>query len=126
MAAGRAELAAQLRRWMAGELGAPALQAFAEAARRAQRGPAALPQAPGAERPVDDPAAEALAEALADLDLLAVHLLCPEDAPALLALCEAADPPAALERWRRHRQAIDLDARSRRLRGDPFYRPFCR
>src|SRR5207237_939140 len=66
-------------------------------------------------------------EAMAELDLLAVHLLTAEDAPELLSLLRAApgDEPAALAGWQAHRDAIDRAARSRRLRKDPLYRPFC-
>ena len=65
---------------------------------------------------------EVVAEALFDLDLLPVHLLTPADVPALLALVEGGD----LEGWRRYREAIDLDARSKELRRVPLYRNFCR
>lgn len=66
-------------------------------------------------------------EVLEELDLLMVHLLTPEDVPALLELL--ATPPAAgaaaIEHFRRYRAAIDRPARSRKLRKDPLYSPFC-
>lgn len=66
-------------------------------------------------------------EVLEELDLLMVHLLTPEDIPALLELLAA--PPgtgaAAVEHFRRYRAAIDRPARSRKLRKDPLYSPFC-
>jgi hypothetical protein len=74
--------------------------------------------------------ADAIAhEALAELDLMEVHLLTPDDVPALCELLGTDDPAAAddaIARWARHRDAIDLDARSRALKKTPFYRAFCR
>lgn len=105
-ASGRAAIAARLVAWRDGALDAAALQKWAE-------------QALAASARMGD---EVVAEALADLDLLHVHLLTPADVPALLALLERSD----LEAWRRHRDGIDLDARSRELRRVPLYRPFCR
>ena len=66
-------------------------------------------------------------EVLDELDLLMVHLLTEEDVPALLELLAA--PPdagaAAVEHFRRYRAAIDRPTRSRKLRKDPLYSPFC-
>lgn len=64
-------------------------------------------------------------EALAAIDLLEVHLLTVEDVPALLALLDGEDA-IAVARFERYRDGIDLDARSRALRKNAFYRPFCR
>lgn len=113
----RQEVAAWLKAWAAGELFPEALQALAE---RALAEPAGGPAAGDRDAP--------LAEALADLDLLGVHLLTPEDVPALLALLSAgeAEGAAAVEAWRRYRDGLDLDRRSRRLRQQRYYRPFCR
>ncbi|HEX2569680.1 MAG TPA: hypothetical protein VH877_08990 [Polyangia bacterium] len=66
-------------------------------------------------------------EVVEELDLLMVHLLTPEDVPALLRLLAA--PPgasaAAVEDFRRYCAAIDRPSRSRKLRKDPLYSPFC-
>lgn len=96
---------AVLARWVAGELGAAEVQAWAGSV-------------VGADASVR--------EVLAELDLLAVFLLTPEDVPALRALLAAPDPAAGLDAWTRYRDAIDLDERSRRLKRDKFYKPFCR
>jgi len=110
----RAEIVEKLSAWQEGALSAAELAAWAEARELD----------PQARTDVEDDAERD--EALADLALLAVHLLTPEDVPALRALLEDTDVAAATSAWHRHREAIDLDARSRRLRKDPFYRPFCR
>ncbi len=99
-------LADLLRRWQSGAVGP------AEVKRWAEEQPAT--------RDLPDP----LREVLAALDLLEVHLLTVEDVPALLAL--AAGGEGAVATWRAYRDAIDLDARSKKLRKIPFYRPFCR
>ncbi len=97
-------LARLLDQWAAGTVGAAAVKAAAEAALA---------------EPAGDPA---LAEAIAALDLLDVHLLTAADVPALRALLDGGD----LAAWQRYLAAIDLSARSRQLRKDPFYKPFCR
>ena len=98
----RAELDAQLERWRAGGIDAASLKRWVESVPRGED--------------------EVAREALAELDLLEVHLLTVDDVPALHALLASGD----LSAWRRYRAAIDLDARSKRLRRDPLYRPFCR
>jgi hypothetical protein len=65
-------------------------------------------------------------EVLHELDLLEVYLLTAEDAPALLAFLHARSFDEGLQAWTRYREAIDLDARSRALKKNRFYRPFCR
>lgn len=67
-----------------------------------------------------------LRELLRELDLLEVYLLTPDDVPALLRFLDEPDPDAAMAAWSRYRDAIDLDARSRALKRNKFYRPFCR
>lgn len=109
----RDEIAAQVARWRDGALDASALRQWAEAAWLG----AGTGAGDGGEPPD-----EVVAEVLADLDLLQVHLLTPADAPALLAVLSSGD----LDAWRRYRSAIDLDARSRELRRVPLYRAFCR
>ena len=106
--ASRAEIAGQLRRWTEGALAASELRAWAEARR----------WGPGVEEHDD----AVVVEALGDLDLLAVHLLTPDDVPALLSLLDGGD----LAAWRAHLAAIDVGARARKLRRDPLYQPFCR
>ena len=110
----RAAIVAQLRAWASGDLDAAALKAWVEGVRS------------------DDPGPR---EALAELDLLEVHLLTPDDAAALIALVDSDDTDEtnqmnqtgiANSAWSRHRAAIDLDLRSRALRKNPLYRPFCR
>jgi hypothetical protein len=102
---GRAEVEARLADWAAGRLDAPALKTWVSSVTSS------------------DPAAR---EVLAELDLLEVSLLTPEDVPALRALLAADDVRAAARAFDEHKAAIDLDARSRRLKRNPFYRPFCR
>ncbi|MSP61455.1 MAG: hypothetical protein EXR72_14130 [Myxococcales bacterium] len=108
IAHGPGAIAALLRRWQAGAVGPEEVKRFAEAA---------------LERP---PSGAAEREALCDLDLLEVHLLTADDAPALLALLDGGGSADSLAAWRRHRAGIDLDARSKMLRRNKFYRPFCR
>jgi hypothetical protein len=98
----RAQLAAQLERWRAGALDAASLKRWVES--------------------VPDGEDEVAREALAELDLLEVHLLTTDDVPALRALLQSGD----LATWNSYRRGIDLDARSKRLKRDPLYRPFCR
>ena len=105
----REELSALLLRWQAGDASAAEVKAFAEAAS-------------GRDAPRD----EILHEVVAELDVLEVHLLTVEDVPALLAFLAATDFAAARDTWTRHRDAIDLDARSKRLKKIDLYRPFCR
>ena len=102
--AAREDVARKLRAWADGALDAAALKSWVESVRTDEPGPR---------------------EALAEMDLLEVHLLTPDDAAALLALVES-DDPAAAAAWARHRASIDLDSRSRALRKNPLYRPFCR
>ena len=115
----RADLRAVLARWRAGELDGAAVCGWAR-----ERWPRRCLR-------VDDRhggggSLSLVEEVLAELDLLAVHLLTVDDAPALEALLDAAagEERAALARYRLHRDAIDRRARSRTLRRDPFYRPF--
>lgn len=103
--AGEAEVEAMLDRWAAGQITAPEVKAWVD-------------RVAGA-----DPIVR---ELLAELDLLEVYLLTPEDVPALLAFLGSADVTAGLDEWTRYRDAIDLDERSRRLKRDKFYKPFCR
>ena len=98
----------KLRDWIEGRIGAAEIKSWADSARPS------------------DKAGPAVRTALADLDLLEVHLLTAEDAPALLRLVESADPASAELAWSGYRSAIDLDSRSRLLRKDPLYRDFCR
>jgi hypothetical protein len=106
----RDAIAAALRRWQAGSVDAAGMKAWLEAAGGVQAG-AGL-----------DVAAR---EAIEAIDLLEVHLLTPEDVPALLALLDGGDE-AAVARFAAYRDAIDLDGRSRALKRNRFYRPFCR
>ena len=100
-----AALADLLRRWQAGAIDPAGVKRWAESQAGAR-------------------ASDPIREAIAALDLLEVHLLTVEDVPALLALCAGGDQ--AVASWRSYRDAIDLDARSKKLRKNPFYRPFCR
>jgi hypothetical protein len=102
----RADAEAMLDRWERGEIGPLGVKHWLAEA-----------------EPGGDPL---LAELLAELDLLEVYLLTAEDVPALRALLAATDLDEALAGWAGHRDAIDLDARSRALKKDRFYRPFCR
>ena len=105
----REELAALLLRWHSGAATADEVKAFAG-------------QAVGRGVPRD----ETLHEVLAELDVMEVHLLTSEDVPALIAFLDSCDLETGMREWARHRDAIDLDARSKRLKKIEFYRPFCR
>jgi hypothetical protein len=102
----RDELRAELRRWREGRVNASGLKAWLEGA-----------------QPGRDPTVK---EVLADLDVLEVHLLTPDDVPALLRFLDEEDHQEGLRAWVSYRDGIDLDARSRALKRDRFYRPFCR
>ena len=108
-AVSREEVVALLRRWQSGDATAADVKSFAEAAA-------------GRDAPRD----EVLHEVLAELDILEVHLLTPDDVPALVTFLSRAHFAAGLAEWTRHRNAIDLDLRSKRLKKLDFYRPFCR
>ena len=103
---GRAEVEEALEHWSAERWTAAELKAWVEAVR------------------ADGDAL--VAELLAELDLLEVFLLTPNDVPALVAALHAADASEALAAWARYKEALDLDARSKALKRDRFYRPFCR
>ena len=113
----RAAVLAVLERWRRGELDAAAVAEWAGAAWTAE------------DAAFDDEQGDlSLArETLFALDLLGVHLLTPDDIPALTALlgCPSGGEPQALANFARYRDAIDRQARSRELKRDPFYRPFC-
>ena len=66
-------------------------------------------------------------ELLAELDLLLVHLLTVEDVAAMLTLlvAPAGQGAVAVEAFRAYRASVDRRARSRLLKKDPRYRPFC-
>jgi hypothetical protein len=103
----RREVAALLERWRDARVNASGVKEWVAAAGSAH----------------DD---AVVREVLAELDLLEVYLLTPEDVPALLRFLDEPDLDAGLAAWSRYRDAIDLDARSRQLKRDRFYRPFCR
>ena len=106
MGATRDEARRLLEAWQAGSVTAPAVKAWAQAA--VVEGDAVL------------------AELQAELDLLDVYLLTAEDVPALVALLDGQEVRAALDAWLAYQRTIDLDARSKALKRDPFYRDFCR
>ncbi len=111
------DIATILGRWRDGALDAPGVKAWLEGA----GGVAALHSGTRSPASALAPAAR---EALDALDLLEVHLLTADDVPALLALLHGG--AGAIASWTRYRDAIDLDARSRTLKRNRFYRPFCR
>jgi hypothetical protein len=101
----RAEVEEVLARWATGALSAREVKAFTVGAQ------------------AED---QAVREALAELDLLEVFLLTKDDVPALMRLLATSSFERALEEWTKYRDSIDLAARSRALKKDPLYRPFCR
>lgn len=113
----RADVLDAIDRWSDGRLATTGLQAWVAA-----RWPA-----PDARFTDWEDGLSAAREALAELDLCAVHLVVPDDVPVFRRLLQA--PPGAtrtLVDWlRAYIAAIDRPTRSRRLKKDPFYRPFC-
>lgn len=103
----RDEIAAILRRWESGAVTAAQLKEWLDAARALDGDRAA-------------------ASVLAELDLLEIHLLTGADVPALFDLLNSDGSATAVGKWATYRDAIDLDARSRQLKKDKFYKPFCR
>ena len=100
----------QDRRWNASQL-----KAWVETVR-----------APGSDGNGDGDGDAIVKEVLAEVDLLEVSLLTRDDVPALQAFLHAASLADATREWTLYKSRIDLDARSKALRRDRFYRPFCR
>ena len=110
---GRAEVDEALVHWEERRWNASQLKAWVETVR-----------APGDDGDGDGDAI--VKEVLAEVDLLEVSLLTRDDVPALRVFLHAASLADATRDWALYKSRIDLDARSKALRRDRFYRPFCR
>jgi len=98
----------KLRRWQAGEITAAEVHGWAENTYAVSS---------------SEPESDAVNEVLAQLDMLDVNLVTPDDIPVLIAALRSEQFEALLSK---HFASVDLNLRKTQLSAVPLYAPFCR
>jgi hypothetical protein len=98
----------KLRKWQAGEATAAEIHDWAETTYAVSG---------------SEPESDAVNEVLAQLDMLNMNLVTPDDIPALLEALRSEDFDTVLEE---HFAATDFNLRKSQLSKVPLYAPFCR
>jgi hypothetical protein len=103
-----ADVRDKLTQWIAGELTARDVHAWAESRFASEEW---------------DPESSAVNHVLSELDRMDMNLITVEDAPVFLSALEA---PNALRVIGDHFATLDVEPRKRALASDPMYAPFCK